>query len=165
VSYWSQRGHLMYYRYADALVRHFGRSARSILDVGSNDVPLLEGFDWIPHRDALDIRPPYHSASVRGLQRDFLSYQPLTRYDFALCLQVLEHVDDPGRFARHLFAVADRLLVTVPFMWPRGACVYHRHDPVSLETLSGWTGRRPFYHIVVPELLVDAPRLIAYFQP
>jgi hypothetical protein len=161
--YWEQRKHMMYYKYIDVLVRTLAAGARSLIDVGSKRTPLIEAFDWIPRRDALDIVQPYCSSHVRGIKADFLTYGPAERYDFALCLQVLEHIPDAAAFARHLFEVADNVLISVPFMWPEGATAHHVHDPVSLEKLFAWTGRTPSYDVVVAEPL-GRSRLIAYFH-
>jgi hypothetical protein len=165
-SYWERRQHLMYYKYVDVLVRVFGAHARSVIDVGSRDTRLLEEFDWIPERHALDISEPYQSRNVRGIKADFLTFSPAERYDLALCLQVLEHVPDPTGFAQHLFEVAENVLVSVPFMWDEGA-KSHIHDPVSREKLVAWTGREPSYEILVSEPLHTigtSRRLIAYYH-
>lgn len=163
-TYWERRSNLMYYRYVDALVRAFAADATSLLDVGSRNTPIIEQFDWIPRRHALDIEKPYGSASVTAIKADFFAFEPDDRYDFAMCLQVLEHIPDAKRFARRLFDVADNVLVSVPFMWPKGYS-HHVHDPVSLEKLVGWAGRKPTYHVVVTEPLTRREsRLIAYFH-
>ena len=74
---------------------------------------------------------------------------------------------DAKRFAHRLFEIADRVLISVPFMWPVGSNKGHVHDPVSLEKVVFWTGRLPDYHVVVTEPLRNkkASRLIAYFHP
>lgn len=163
-SYWQQRQQMMYYRYIDVLVRAMAADARSMIDVGSSNTPVIEWFDWIHRRDALDLREPYASENVRGIKANFITYVPEERYDFATCLQVLEHVPDVTPFARHLLEVAESVLVSVPFMWPKGRTVSHVHDPVSLENLIDWMGREPQYHVLVTEPLSSVTRLIAYFH-
>ena len=166
-TYWSRRQGLMYYQYVDEIVRSLGAEAKSLIDIGSANASYTENFDWIGKRHALDIRKPYSSDRVKGIRSDFFSFQPDERYDFALCLQVLEHIPDAKRFAHRLFEIADRVLISVPFMWPAGSNKEHVHDPVSLEKVVFWTGRLPDYHVVVTEPLRDkkASRLIAYFHP
>ena len=78
-SYWEKRKNLMYYKYVDILVRAFGAHARSVIDVGSWNTPLLEEFDWIPERHAMDLREPYQSGNVRGTKADFLTFSPAER--------------------------------------------------------------------------------------
>lgn len=162
--YWETRKDMMYYKYIRVLVRAFAADARSLIDVGSRNTPLVEEFDWIPRRVALDLGRVYRSENVEGIQCDFLTYVPEQRYDFALCFQVLEHIPDVSRFARHLLQVADSVLVSVPFMWRKGGNPYHVHDPVSLENVIEWMGRKPNYHIIVTEPFAKNQRLIAYFH-
>jgi hypothetical protein len=158
---------MMYYQYVNRIVHFVGAGAGSIIDVGSANASYIEQFDWVPTRHTLDIRKPYSSASVQGIRCDFLSFQPDKKYDLALCLQVLEHIPDAKSFAHKLFDVADRVLISVPFMWPPGSNKEHVHDPVSLEKVVFWTGRLPSYHVIVSEPLQikKASRLLAYFHP
>jgi hypothetical protein len=165
--YWKRRRDLMYYRYVFALAERLAAPARSLIDVGSNTTSLAEELDWIPERVALDISNPYASEAVRGVRADFLAFEPEARFDFALCLQVLEHIPDATAFARKLQEVAERVLVSVPYQWPAGACDRHCQDPVDETKLAGWFGRAPDYQIIVQEPLRRGPvgrRLIAYFH-
>lgn len=166
--YWERRQGMMYYEYVRALAFPLAAKARSLIDVGSHGTSLAEDFDWIPERVALDLRTPYASEAVRGIQADFLAFEPDRRYDFALCLQVLEHVPEAGAFAQKLLAVADRVLVSVPYRWPEGVCKHHCQDPVDEAKLAAWFGRAPDYRLVVEEPFRDrrnSRRLIAYFHP
>lgn len=168
--YWTHRQDMMYYKYVMAIAGKLTLRSRSLIDVGSHQTGMSEAFPWIPERVALDIRRPYSSATVTGIQADFLTFEPGRRYDFALCLQVLEHVPEAERFARKLLTVAERVLVSVPYKWPAGACDRHCQDPVDEAKLAGWFGRDPTYQIVVEEpFLPPGPgrgrRLIAYFHP
>ena len=168
MSYWEKRSSLIYYRYIDLIVRGLAANAKTMIDVGSYNTPNLELFDWIPERHSLDIKRPYESENVRGIKTDFFSFEPASKYDFAICLQVLEHVPDAARFAKKLFSISDAVLVSVPYRWPAGSHDDHVHDPVDLEKLLSWTEREPDYHIVVAEPLMRSPkgrRLIAYYHP
>jgi hypothetical protein len=164
--YWKRRQQMMYYRYVRTIAGNLARDARSLIDVGSHTTSVSEGFDWIPERVALDIRKPYSSEAVRGVKADFLAWDPERRFDFALCLQVLEHIPDAGRFARKLLAVADRVLVSVPYQWPEGACRHHCQDPVNEAKVADWFGRSPDYMVIVHEPLrrQKGSWLIAYFH-
>jgi Sulfotransferase family len=165
--YWDRRQRMMYYQYVLAVAGPLARDARSLIDVGSWNTSIAEELDWIPDRVALDLRQPYSSKAVRGVKADFLQFEPERRFDFALCLQVLEHIPDAARFARKLQEVADRVLVSVPYEWPKGTCRYHCQDPVDERKLADWFGREPDYRIVVEEPLQNGRtnrRLIAYFH-
>jgi len=83
-NYTEKRKNFIYYEYVDRLVRGLAYDAQSLIDVGSHDVPLIDTFDWIPERVTLDIRKPYSSVNVRGIQADFFSFVPTKRYDLAM---------------------------------------------------------------------------------
>jgi hypothetical protein len=157
---------MIYYRYLDLIVRGVAGKCHSLIDVGSSNTQVIEAFDWIEELVALDIRAPHSSERVRGIEMDFFQYTPEKRFDIALCCEVLEHIPDAGAFAKHLFDVADRVLISVPYRWPEGSSKQHIHDPVDLKKLGEWTGREPAYHIVVTEPLCRSGkcrRLIAYY--
>jgi len=166
--YWRRRSQMFYYEYVRYLVRAFAADAESLIDVGSGNAEYIEDFYWIHTRHALDRKRPYSSAAVAGIQAEFLTFEPGRTYDFALCLQVLEHVKRAKPFAEKLFSVADRVMISVPYQWPPGLEKGHVHDPVDLDKLRHWTGRDPDYSVVVSEPLTDSPgrsRLIAYYHP
>ncbi len=163
--YWKRRQDLIYYQYVQALVSYLAANAESIIDIGSSDTPLLETLDWIPRRFAFDKRRPYHSENVTGIKGDFFKYEPEEKYDFALCLQVLEHVEDARTFARKLFEIANHVVISVPYKWPADSSRYHIHDPVDLEKLKVWTGREPGYFIIISEPRSKRTRLICYYHP
>ena len=165
--YWRKRRRMLYYAYVRTLVRAFAARSTRLIDVGSHQTSLVEEFDWIAERTALDIHRPYHSERVRGVKADFLTFEPEARYDFATCFQVLEHVPPAEAFARKLLAVADRVLISVPYRWPEGSHYDHAHDLVDEAKLAAWFGRAPDYQIVVREPFVGrgrARRLIAYYH-
>ncbi len=159
---------MMYYRYVDFLVRALAVDARSLIDVGSANAQYIENFDWIQKRHTLDIRKPYSSENVAGIETDFFDFEPEEKYDFATCLQALEHIPDAKAFARKLFEVAERVLISVPYNWRRGSNSRHVHDPVDAGKLLDWTGREPSYSVVVEEPLSKSSkrnRLICYYHP
>jgi hypothetical protein len=164
--YWDKRQTMIYYRYLDQIVRGVAADCMSMIDVGSHNTPLIERFKWVKNRVALDLVRPYKSKRVRGIKTDFFEYKPETPFDIATCFQVLEHVPDAGAFAKHLFEVGRRVLISVPYLWEAGSTKGHIHDPVDLEKLTQWTGRDPAYHLIVQEPLIEGGkgrRLIAYY--
>ena len=166
-TYWLQRSDLLYYQYFRYILRCVGPEARSILDVGSGNSPYLEWFDWIPEKVSVDIRTPYRSDSVRGVEGDILTLSFPERFDICTCMQVLEHIRQPEPFARRLLELGRLLVVSVPFKWPAGTVKGHVNDPVDLDLLSAWFGRRPNYHQVVREPFVSTcgSRMFALFDP
>ena len=168
LGYWERRTHLMYYQYVDFMVRALAKDAKSLIDVGSADAQYIENFDWIAQRNTLDLRNAYSSETVESIEMDFFDFEPEEKYDFATCLQVLEHIPDAKSFARKLFEIADRVLISVPYYWEKGRTKSHVHDPVDMDKLLDWTGREPDYYIVVKEPLLNHHynrRLISYYHP
>lgn len=168
-SYWEGRAELLYYHCVEMFVAGFAPAGGSIIDVGSNQSPVLEPLDWFSERISLDLRRPYQSEKVQGVKADFLQFNPMTHFDLALCLQVLEHVRDPHSFARKLFAIADSVIITVPYLWPEKSSRGHLHDLIDERTLERWTGRPASHYYVVQEPFstaasAKARRLIAYYH-
>lgn len=168
--YWTRRSSMMYYKYIDVLVKAFAYHAESIIDIGSANTRYIESFDWIPHKFTLDIKNPYRSPNVTAIETDFLTYIPEQKFDFVICLQVLEHIPQVEEFARKLFTLSDRVLISVPYMWPKGSDPTHIHDPVNEEKVRQWTNREPSYSIIVEEPLRIpskgiSRRLICYYGP
>ena len=142
----------MYYSYVDYIVRTVGRDAQTMIDVGTAQCPYLEWFDWIPDRTSFDMVDPYQSDTVKGIQGDFFGYDfPDAPYDIVTCLQVLEHVPKPRKFARKLLTMGNIVIISVPFKWPESAADDHVHDPVDQAKLKRWTGREPTYFHIVRE--------------
>jgi hypothetical protein len=172
--YSAKRRHFMYYVYIDRLMRVLAADVKSLLDVGSANMRYLEAFDWIPERYALDRGHHNPSQGVTPIKADFLQFRPERKYDFVTCFQVLEHIPDATTFGRRLFEMADRALISVPYMWPENRgdksknkhTSGHVHDPINLAKLSGWLGREPDYYIVVDEPFggMYGRRLIAYYD-
>ena len=149
--YWRRRSDLLYYQYFRYIVRCIGHDATSLIDVGSGNAPYLEWFDWIPERVSVDRGVPYASAAVRGIKGDIHELSLEHRFDLCTCLQVLEHVEEPARFARRLLEMGRLVLISVPYKWRKGRTPGHLNDPVDLAAVTAWFGRAPNYHLVVRE--------------
>jgi hypothetical protein len=166
-AYWKDRLHLLYYRYLIFMVNGLAKDAKSLIDVGASELPLIENFDWIPKRYTIDIKTPYTSENVTGIKANFFDYQPEQKFDFVMCCQVLEHIPKARDFTQKLFEIGNQVLISVPFMWPEGVTRHHVHDPIDLDKLEQWTGRKPDYYIIVTEPLIygnSYQRLICYYH-
>ena len=161
--YWDSRKHFRYVLYVQELVRILEPDAKSAIDVGARDTPIIEDFDWIEDRSTLDYSNPYSSERVTGISVDFFKFEPLKHYDLALCLQVLEHIHDAAGFAQKLFQIADRVLITVPYKWRAGANKWHVQDPVDFDKLHRWTEREPLISAIIQERR-GARRIFAYYR-
>jgi SAM-dependent methyltransferase len=164
-SYWKKRSDMLYYQYFHYIIRCIGVDARSIIDVGSGNSPYLDWFDWIETRVSVDINVPYSSPAVRGVRGDIHELVFPERFDLCTCMQVLEHVAEPAPFARRLLKLGKRVLVSVPYKWPRGT-PGHVNDPVRLKDVIAWFGRDSNYHLVVTEPFTPrvGERLFALFD-
>jgi SAM-dependent methyltransferase len=124
--------HQSYYNWSlrEPLARWLEREGATVaglrvLDVGCGDKPYLPYFGVAAEYVGVDPANPH--ADVRGVAEQL----PLedASFDVALCIQVLEHVDDPARAVRELHRVLKpgaRLLAAT-----HGTYVYHP-DPADL---------------------------------
>jgi hypothetical protein len=164
--YWRRRADLLYYQYFRFIVRCIGHDARSMIDVGSGNAPYLDWFDWIPERISIDLANPYRSAAVKGIEGNVFELSFERPFDLLSCMQVLEHVPEPEPFARRLLELGRIVLVSVPHKWPKGSNPGHVNDPVDLNAVTRWFGRKPNYHLVVQEPFAGrkGARLFAIFD-
>ena len=149
--YWSKRSDLIYYKYVDYMIRVLARDSNSLIDVGTGNCPYLEWWNWINVRKSIDIVAPYSSGEVEGITANILDHKFETIYDVCTCLQVLEHIPEPGPFAKRLFEVGKTVVISVPYGWPKGKTKGHVQDPVTEDKLKEWTGREPTYSCVATE--------------
>ena len=165
-AYWNNRQDLIYYRYVDYILRSIAADAKSLLDVGTGNCPYPDWFDWIPDRISIDLQNPYRSEQVKGVVGDIFTHKFAETFDVVTCLQVLEHVPDAQAFARKLLTLGKTLVVSVPHNWPNGRIVDHIHDPIDLDKLEQWFGRKPNYVQAVSEpfLQTFGNRLICIYD-
>ena len=159
--YYNERKAMNYYRVVLDVIKalHY----RSILDVGARRSPVLEGLPASKERVTLDRVAVKPTPGVRHIVTDFLEWTPDKSYDVVLCLQVLEHLDDPATFMQKLFATGKDLILSVPYRWKKGQCKYHVQDPVTLSKVVGWAGGlRPTAHWIVEDNGLS--RLICYYH-
>lgn len=158
-SYAEARKDYNYYREVLRLGRVNLPVDAAVIDVGAGETTII-GELSVRRRVTLDERwlPP--RPGIEHITADFCTWQPDARYDLVLCLQVLEHLPDPGPFARKLFTLGERVIISVPYRWRAGACKGHVQDPVDAEKLSAWTGRDPAETLIVKDGL---ERLIAVY--
>ena len=161
-AYWARRQHMQYYREVIRLARAHAPHAKTVLDVGAHDTPVVTQLDWSPSRTAIDFEVKPELPGVAGIKGDFLAFEPERPYDLVLCLQVLEHLDDPHRFAQRLFDTGRVVIVSVPYQWPAGFCLEHPQDPIDESKLLSWTGQAPLEQVIVTDNRLA--RLISVFQ-
>ena len=161
--YWHEREGMLYLQVVREISRRIASKARSLIDIGSAGTPVVEWFGHIPKRVSLDLRNPYRGPGVQSVRSDFLDWSPDDRFDVGLCLQVMEHVEDPQRFAERLLAVCEVVLISVPYQWPKGKVKSHVNDPVDEDKITTWFGRSPNYSYRIAEL-TGHERLICIYD-
>ena len=161
MSYWRERQTMRYYAQVLAFARRYAPEGGSVIDVGGRDCEYIQWFDWFERKVVIDLKPPPASPGVETLAGDFLEFQPGVCFDLVLCLQVLEHLQEPAEFCRKLLQTGRTVIVSVPYRWPRGLCKYHVQDPVDEIKLRGWAGRSPRDSAIVRD--GNRERLVAVF--
>jgi hypothetical protein len=159
--YWDTRRHFRYYQEVVRLAREHVPEGGKVVDVGAHEAELLRRLEWFERRVALDIRYILPRPGVETVVADFNDFEPNSRFDLVLCLQVLEHLAQPAPFARKLLETGRTVIITVPYKWPAGACETHVQDPVDEEKLRLWTGRKPIEASIVDD---GNERLIAVYR-
>lgn len=165
--YWEARQNLFYYQYIRNIVDFLAIPGGTVIDVGSGNAPYLDWFDWASFRMSVDINVPYSSTKVEGLKADILDHEFDRKFDFCLCFQVLEHIEEPAPFAQRLFDLGNTVIISVPYKWRRGSAKGHLQDPVDRKKLEGWVQRTAEYDIVVTEPMKHRShrRLISVYDP
>ena len=134
------------------LRRYLGPPPRRVLDVGCGLGSygrglLADGYDWtgaeIDTADCAELTRlglPHHQVDGRTLPFADASF------DAALCLEVLEHIDDPVPFLREIHRVAPRqLLVSVPncellgYLWDHRATPWHMLEADHKNFFTRWS--------------------------
>jgi len=159
--YWESRKHLAYYAEVVRLARKWEPSGGRVIDVGAGPTRVLSGLGWFAERVALDRHWIPRQRGVKRVRADFLRHEAPRPFDLVLCLQVLEHFEDPAPFARKLLATGRTVIVSVPYRWAKGLTPGHIQDPVDEAMLAGWMGREPDQMSVIHD---DQPRLIAVYR-
>lgn len=158
---WEKRKHFNYYGEVVRLARAHAPAGEQVLDVGPGRSDMLERLDWFERRVAVDRSYAPRRAGVETVIADFLDYRPHIRFDLVLCLEVLEHLEDPAPFARKLLASGRTVIISVPYRWPAGTWATHQQDPVDEAKLLGWTGRAPIETSIVAD---GRERLICVYR-
>lgn len=158
--YYKERKDFHYYKKVEALLSSL--SFDSILDVGARRSPVLENIKGPIEKVLLDKYeiPPLEGFHI--ITSDFYTWIPDKHYDIVLCLQVLEHLENPEAFAEKLFTIAKKtVILSVPYKWKKGKCKYHIQDPVDMEKLKSWTNREPSESYIINDGL---ERLICVYH-
>jgi hypothetical protein len=160
-SYYETRKTFNYYKKINDILTTI--RFNTIIDIGSRKSPILEKITSLEiEKTALDVIPIQNgSDDIRRLTADFYTWIPDKRYDVVLCLQVLEHLDNPKLFTQKLFETGKKVIISVPYKWKKGFCKYHVQDPVDEDKLYAWTQKKTTSSYIIEDKGVE--RLICTY--
>ena len=146
--YFESRKDLKYYKKIQEILRELSFS--SIIDIGSRKSPVFETLNKDIYAISLDKDLVYEDKD-NFICADFNTWIPNRKYDVVLCLQVLEHLDDPFKFTQKLFDTGNIIIISVPYKWKKGLCKEHVQDPVDETLIKQWTMRMPSQQFIIKE--------------
>ena len=163
-SYAKKREKMLYYQ----VIKEFLSDLQGdvLIDVGNQgtDTILWGNFD---RRIAVNLTPLEKREGVENITGDWSTVPlPVERADVVTCLQVLEHLTTPqlSSFVNRLFEVGEIVIISVPYMWAKGACKEHRQDPINEEKLEKMVGRKAGFSLIVKEPEGPSRLITAYTQ-
>jgi len=141
--YAKQRRAMKYYQAVRELVERFS-PGKTLIDVGNGGTEVVK-FGEFERRIAINIDPVELGDGVEVVVGRWPDVVPIESADVVTCCQVIEHLTDEliPPFVDQLFAVANTLIVTVPYKWPKGIEKYHKQDPIDEAKLDRLMGRMP----------------------
>lgn len=141
--YWQKRTKHRYYKKIVKIVNENFDNCNSVIDVGSSNTEILKQFKNIKNKTALDKGRLPNIPDVDNVCIDFFDYEIVNKFDLVLCLQVLEHLENPKEFTLKLFSLGKHVIISVPYKWKEDQSIYHLQDPVDEEKLKSWTETDP----------------------
>jgi len=154
-NYVNCRKDYLYYKYVRNLISICAVNAKSILDVGSGGVDTISHLSNVTEKYSLDCMYSLCESGVVDVLADFFEWEPGRKFDVVCCFQVIEYIVDAEIFCKKLLEMAEHVvIVSVPYMWEKGACSEHVQDPISEEKLAGWFGYEPTFCNIVDKRLI-----------
>ena len=165
MEYIEKRKDYNYYKKCNELIERLAmdNKAKSIIDIGGYNGFFVKNTP-IEKKTCLDIRDIKPLKNINFINEDFLTWKVKEKYDVAICMQVLEHLDNTTiqNFTDKLFTLSNHVIISVPYKWRKGWCKYHKQDPVDHSKLKKWTKKRPNESFIIKD--DGAERLIAYYN-
>jgi hypothetical protein len=148
--YYKDRKHYNYYEKISDILSKL--KFTSIIDIGSRKSPVFKKIDNNVYKSSLDLLEINNdNKNINHIIADFYKWVPDKKYDIVLCLQVLEHLDKPAKFAQKLFNTGNKIIISLPYKWKKGVCIYHKQDPVDEKLIKQWTNRDPLESYIVED--------------
>lgn len=152
-SYWEKRKNDRVYLMTVLFAHYFCRSKRTIADVGCHSSPLVLLVPGFKQRFAIDPNPRtaplwqgVDGARFLNCALDELDIRALIgaeQFDLIVCHQVIEHLEEPVKFATLLLSKARRVILSTTFETPADHIPGHVQDPIDLHKFEGWFSRKP----------------------
>ena len=158
--HWEGRKSFKYYQTVIDWVNMLKSDLSSIIDVGCCDTHILDKID-LPIKAAWDRwRIPEYGGDVKKYFGGWGSL-PKDTFNFVLCLQVLEHLDNPADFCKCLKTLSTNyIIISVPYMW-EDIDRAHKHFHINLDTVEKWVGGEPILSTIRNDL---GKRLICVYR-
>ena len=162
--YWNSRSKYHYYKRVDYLLdslinNEYKDSHPSIIDIGCRDTQVI--FNHRGDKTLLDIKNFYRELEcqridelgITFIESSIYDYTPNTTYDIALCLQTLEHLDDPALAFQKVLGMSKYSIISLPYMWNEGN-KFHKHHYIDEKVIYEWANKEP----------VDSFKVVSYNQ-
>ena len=160
--YWKNREIFNYYKQVIKFAAKYAGDGGSILDVGGGGCEYIKWFNWFDKKYIIDKKKLPEIEEVKTITGDFMDFEISVIFDLVICLQVLEHLNDPKAFCRKLLSVGKLIIISVPYKWRKGMCQYHVQDPVNEKKLEQWTGEFAIDKAIVTDNKLK--RLVAVYK-
>ena len=154
--YWTTRINFNYYKRVNYLLdnlinNEYKDSHPSIIDIGSRDTEVI--FNYRGDKTLLDIKNCYNKAQTNKIQElginfiqdSIYTYTPNRTYDIALCLQTLEHLDDPALAFQKVLGMSKYSIISLPYKWEPDYEDGSNHSQhlVDENIIQQWSNKEP----------------------
>lgn len=146
-NYWGRRKDAAMYALVKFLARVYVPHGGAVLDVGCFTSMFVLELDWFRKKAVAD-SIPYLVDNWKGAANqvefhagDFMTLRFPESFDLVVCLQVVEHLEEPAPFIRKMMDIGRTVIVTTTYEVPHGIIDGHVQDPISIEKFKGWFGR------------------------
>jgi len=130
-----------------------------ICDVGNGFTDVIYAGEF-KRRVAVNLQPMPEREGVETIIDDWMNVH--IDADVIVCSQVIEHFVNPLPFVRRLFSSGKIVIISVPYMWPKGMEPSHRQDPITRKKLNRLIGKEPKRAQIVQD--GRARRLVAVYD-
>lgn len=161
-NYWDERKDLNYYKVATDFVKKYNPHG-SLLEVGGNISGGCKYLEACPNPIKVAVEQRWGIDTIAGVDLhfcDFMTWEPPQHFDIAVCLQCIEHVENPKAFLQKLLTISDIQVVSVPYLWD--PTPDHVSNHISEETIEAWADKKPIESEIVRDF--QRQRIVMVFK-